>query len=229
MTERVSVVIYGAGGHGRVVAEIIEQGGVHRIVGFVDDDPTLQGHCVGDYPILGDRSALQRLRDRGVEGCILAIGSNSVRSALASLAKGLGLELITVIHPSAHISPGATIGEGSVVEACTVIKTGSSIGPLAIINSCVSIGHDVVLGEGVHISPGVSIGGWVEIGEGAHIGMGASVIPRVRIGKNVVVGANAAVIRDLPDNVVAVGVPARIIRNGPREAPGQVSPKGDEL
>jgi len=209
------VVIYGAGGHGRVVAEIIEQVGGYGIVGFVDDDPALQGHCVGDYPVLGDRRVLQSLRDRGVSRCIIAIGNNSVRRELASLAKGLGLGLITVIHPSAHISRGVTIGEGSVVEACTVVKTGSYIERLAIINSCVSIGHDVVLAEGVHISPGVSIAGWVEMGEGTHIGMGVSVIPKVRIGKNVVVGANAAVIRDLPDNVVAVGVPARIIRKGP--------------
>ena len=209
-----SVVIYGAGGHGRVVAEIIEQMGVYRIVGFVDDDPALQGCCVGDYPVLGGRRVLQGLRGRGVSKCIIAIGSNGVRRELASLAKGLGLGLITVIHPSAQISRGVTIDEGSVVGACTVVQTGSSIGCLAVINACVFIGHDVVLGEGVHISPGVNIAGWVEIGEGTHIGMSASVIPRVRIGKNVVVGANAAVIRDLPDNVVAVGVPACIIHNG---------------
>jgi len=222
MAGSLEVVIYGAGGHGRVVADIIEQIGGCSIVGLVDDDPALQGRCIGAYRVLGDRKVLRSLREGGVGRCIVAIGSNSVRGELAALAKGLGLELMTVIHPGAHISPGATIGEGSVVEACSVVKTGSSVGRLAIINSCVSIGHDTVLAEGVHISPGASIAGWVEIGEGTHIGMGASVIAGVKIGKNVVVGANAAVIRDLPDNVVAVGVPARIIS----ERPAQASPDG---
>jgi len=212
MVDNSRVVIYGAGGHGQVVAEIIELVGKYHILGFVDDDPTLQGQQVGGYPVLGDRSALQGLRDRGVSRCIVAIGNNEARGELASLVKSLGFDLITVVHPSAQVSPRAAIGEGSVVEACAVIKTGSSIGRLAIINSCASIGDYVVIGERVHISPGVSIATGVEIGEGTHIGMGASIIPKVKIGRNVVVGANAAVIRDLPDNVVAVGVPARIIK-----------------
>ena len=206
------VVICGAGSHGRVVADIIEEGGQYRIAGFVDDDLALQGSCVDGYPVLGGRGILQELRGTGIDKCIVGIGNNAARRELGSLVARLGWELVTVVHPSAQISQRVTIGEGSVVEACAVVKTGSSIGRLAIINSCVSIGHDVVLGEGVHISPGVNIAGWVEIGDGAHISMGVSVIPGVKIGKNVVVGANAAVIRDLPDNVVAVGVPTRIIR-----------------
>ena len=218
MAESLQVVIYGAGGHGRVVAEIIDQVGDWSIVGFVDDDPALEGSRIGAYPVLGDRRVLQSLRERGVDRCIIAIGSNSARRQLAALVNGLRFELITVIDPGAHISAGAVIGEGSVVEACSVVKTGSSVGRVAIINSCVSIGHDTILAEGVHVSPGASIAGWVEIGEGTHIGMGASVIARVKIGKNVAVGANAAVIRDLPDNVVAVGVPARIIKEGPAQA-----------
>lgn len=207
-----SVVIYGAGGHGQVVAEIIELSGEYHILGLVDDDPALQGHRVGGYPVLGGRSILSELRESGVDRCIIAIGDNRVRGELASLVKGLGFELITAVHPSAQVSPRAAIGEGGVVEACAVIKTGSSIGRLAIVNSCVSIGDYVTIGEKVHISPGVSIATGVEIGEGTYIGMGASIIPKVKIGRNVVVGANAAVIRDLPDNVVAVGVPARIIK-----------------
>jgi len=208
------VVIYGAGGHGRVVADIIEQVGRYRIVGFIDDDPALEGGDVDGYPVLGDRRALAGLHEQGVCKCIIAVGDNAARRELASFAERLGWELITVIHLSAQVSQRAAIGEGSVVEACAVIKAGASVGRLGIINSCVSVGHDVVLGKGVHISPGANIAGGVEIGDGTHIGMGASVIPGVRIGRHVIVGANAAVICDLPDGVVAVGVPARIVRSG---------------
>jgi len=215
MTEGSQVVIYGAGDHGRVVAEMIELLGGYCITGFVDDDVALQGQYVEGYPVLGDRTVLRELPGKGVGRCIIAIGNNAVRRELAPVVEGLGLGLITVIHPTAQISRRATVGQGTLVEACSVVKTGSAVGRLGIINSCVSIGHDVVLGEGVQISPGVSIGGWVEIGDGTLVGMGASVIPKVRIGNNVVIGANAAVIRDLPDNVVAVGVPARIIRARP--------------
>jgi sugar O-acyltransferase (sialic acid O-acetyltransferase NeuD family) len=210
---RFQVIICGAGGHGRVVADIIEDVGSYSIAGFIDDDPALQGHCVGGYPVLGGRGDLPRLRERGMVRCAMGIGDNATRRELASMITAMGWELITVIHPSAQISPRATIGGGSVIEACAVVKAGCLVGRLAIINSCASIGHDVILGEAIHISPGASIAGSVRIGDGTHIGMGASVIPGIKIGQNVVVGANAAVVRDLPDNVVAAGVPARTIRH----------------
>lgn len=215
MADRSQVVIYGAGDHGRVVAEIVEANGRCHIAGFLDDDPALHGLCIEGYRVLGGRSALREVRDRGVTRCIIAIGSNARRRELAPVVRSQGLDLTTVIHPSAQISPRAAIGAGTVVEACSVVKTGAVIGGLAIINSCVSVGHDVVVGEAVQISPGASVGGWVEIGDGTQVGLGASVIPKVKIGKNVIIGAGAAVIRDLPDNVVAVGVPARIIRTRP--------------
>jgi sugar O-acyltransferase (sialic acid O-acetyltransferase NeuD family) len=207
------IVICGAGGHGRVVAEIAEQIGECRVAGFVDDDPMLQGRCVQGYPVLGDRSILGTLRARGITKCVMGIGDNADRCRVAAIIEGMGWELVTVVHPSAQVSTSAAIGCGSVIEAGAVVKAGASVGRLAIINSCVSVGHDVVLGEGVQLSPGASIGGFVRIGDGSQIGMNASVIPGVQIGSNVVVGANAAVIRDLPSNVVAVGVPASIVRH----------------
>ena len=206
------LVIYGAGGHALVVAEIVEEALGCDIVGFVDDDPALQDQSVGGYPVLGNGSILRGLLARGIGQCIIAIGNNSIRRKLALSIGGLGFELPTVIHPSAQISNRSIIGEGSVVEACAVIKTGARIGRLAIINSCTSVGPDAILGEAVQISPKACIADGVKIGDGTQVGIGACVLPGVRIGADTIVGAGAAVMRDLPDGVVAVGVPARIVR-----------------
>jgi sugar O-acyltransferase (sialic acid O-acetyltransferase NeuD family) len=205
------VLIYGASGHGKVIADLIDKAGRFDIAGFLDDDPAINGHTFFGYPVLG---GLKTLNEEGYYAykLILAIGENLARKNLWEQIKPLGYELVSVMHPSAEIASDVCIKAGTVVMANTAINSGTKIGENAIINTGATIDHDCTIGDYVHISPGAHLAGHVHIGALAHIGIGASCIQDISIGKNVTIGAGAAVISDIPDNVTAVGVPARVIK-----------------
>lgn len=143
---------------------------------------------------------------------VAAIGDNQARRRLWEKLKKLGYELACAIHPSAQIAGDVSIGPGTVIMANTAINSGTEVGVNAIINTGATIDHDCVIEDYVHISPGAHLGGNVRTGELAHIGIGVSVIQGIKIGESAIIGAGAAVIDDIPDNVTAMGVPARVIR-----------------
>ena len=209
---RGKMIVYGAGGHAKVVLDILEQEGRYQIVGLVDDDPQREGGEFFGYRILGCGEALERLRITGVEGAIIAIGDNETRGRLAHQVEAIGLRLITAVHPAAQISRGVGIGAGSAVMAGAVISAGSVIGENTIVNTAATVDHDCHLGSCVHLSPGVHVAGGVQIGHHAHLGIGAVVLPGLSIGHHATIGAGSVVSRDLPPGVVAAGVPARVIR-----------------
>ena len=205
------VLIYGASGHGKVIIDIVEREGRYKIVGILDDDPAIQGRALCGYPILG---GVDLLNEGTYHDCklILAIGNNRARKRLWEKLRELGYELACAIHPSAQIARDVSIGPGTVIMANTAINSGSSVGGNAIINTGATIDHDCVIEDYVHISPGAHLAGNVKVGELTHIGIGVSVIQGVKIGKGVIIGTGAAVIDDIPDNVTAVGVPAKVIK-----------------
>ena len=205
------VVLYGAGGHGRVVADILAVGTGTEVVGFLDDDGAQRGQRVGLLTVLGGMETLQKLRATGVTGAIVTIGANAARVSKARAVEAAGFELCSAIHPKAVVAKDVVVGVGTVIMAGAVVNPGARIGRNAIVNTGATIDHDCRLDEGVHVSPGANLAGSVEIGAGAHLGIGCCVIPDIRIGAGCTIGAGAVVVRDIPDGETWAGNPARKI------------------
>jgi UDP-perosamine 4-acetyltransferase len=210
-------VLVGAGGHARVVLDAARASGAIEVIAVVDARADLKGAAFEGLEVVGDESAIGTLQQRGVTAALLGVGSvdvDDVRRRLFARISALGLELPVVRHPSAVVSPSATLGPASVVFANATINPGARIGANVIVNTAAIVDHDVRIGDHAHVSPGAHLAGGVSIGQGSHVGIGATVLQGVRIGAGVVVGAGAVVLRDVPDGDRVVGVPARSIRVG---------------
>lgn len=210
------VVVIGAGGHARVVAECIDRE-KYELVGFLDKDDEMFGREINGIPIIGNDSNPQHWLKSGVTGCIIGIGhvgKYQVRNKLYKLYKNAGFHMISAIHPQSIISETAVIKDGTVVMPGAIINANACIGENVIINSKVVVEHDVVIEDGVHVAPGSTISGGTNVGENTLIGAGSVVIQMINIGENAVIGAGTVVIRDVPANVLAVGNPVRIVRKG---------------
>lgn len=201
------VVIIGGGGHAKVVIESLRASG-HTVAAIVDADPTPRE--VLDVPVVGDDLKLPALKEQGLSQLFVAIGDNRLREKLGRKAQGLGFVLVNAIHPSAVISPSAKLGQGVAVMAGVAINADTDVGDLAIINTGAVVDHDGRLGVACHLGPAAALAGSVTVGDRAFLGVGARVIPGVTIGADTTVGAGGVVVRDLPDGVLAIGVPAKI-------------------
>lgn len=208
------LVIWGASGHARVVADIVRLDRQFQIIGFLDSvDPGRKGTDFCGAPVLGGEEQLECLHGDNVRHLVVGIGDCQVRLRLAATARRFGFELATVIHPQATVAQDVKIGQGTVVMAGSVVNPGSTIGDNVIVNTSSSVDHDCLIDEGVHIGPGAHLGGGVTIGRGTWVGIGAIIKDKIKIGKNAIIGAGAVVLRDIPDEVVAFGVPAKVIKN----------------
>ncbi|ATC32713.1 hexapeptide transferase [Caulobacter vibrioides] len=201
------VVIVGGGGHAKVVIESLRASG-RAVAAIIDADPTPRE--VLGVPVVGDDLALPTLRGQGLSALFVAIGDNRLRQKLGRKAREHGFSLVNAIHPSAVVSPSARLGEGIAVMAGVVINAESWIDDLAILNTGAVVDHDCRLGAACHLGPASALAGGVSVGERAFLGVGARAIPGVSIGADTIVGAGGVVVRDLPDAVLAIGVPAKI-------------------
>jgi len=207
-----AILIWGTGWHARVVADVVRCAGQYEIVGFIDDfagERAGQAFC--GAPILGGREALNRWTAPR-PALIVAVGDNRARLRLAAEAKAAGFGLAKGVHPAATIAEDARIAAGTVVMAGAVVNPGCRIGENVIINTGATVDHGCVVEDGAHVSAGVHLAGLVEVGEAAWIAIGATVIDRVRIGARTMIGAGSVVTKDVPADVVACGVPARVAR-----------------
>lgn len=197
------ILIIGAGGHAKVVADIVQLLRI-PLQGFLDDNPDLWDSQLTGLPVLGGTDAFSRYKP---DGLVHGIGENHIRR---SIAERLASELwVSIVHPSATVATSVQIGSGTVVAGGAVINPHVYIGTHCIINTAATVDHDCQIGNYVHVAPGVNLAGGVTVGDATLIGIGASVIPYRSIGANVVIGAGAVVVDDIPDGVTAVGVPAR--------------------
>ncbi|WP_119065830.1 acetyltransferase [Aggregatilinea lenta] len=207
------LVIWGAGGHALVVADIFRQRGDFTIAGFIDDvTPERRGSAFAGSVVLGGREQLDGLHAQGIHTLFLAFGDCAERLKLADFVRAQGFSLATAVHPSAVIAPSVPVGAGTAIMAGVVVNPAVRIGENAILNTRASVDHECVIEDGAHLSPGVCLGGRVSVGRGTWIGIGAVVKDKVRIGSGSIIGAGAVVLDDIPDGVVAYGVPAKLIR-----------------
>lgn len=203
------VILYGASGHAKVVADVVSAIAGLELVGFVDDNASKQHKTIGRFSVLGGEEVLGELLQKGVEGAIVTIGQNQVRLQKADVLERKGFKLVTAIHPNAILMTDVQIGLGTVIMAGVVVNAGARIGCHVIVNTGVTVDHDCALGDGCHLSPGVHLAGNVSIGKGSHVGIGACIIQNLRIGEWSTVGAGAVVVRDVASCKTVVGNPAR--------------------
>lgn len=198
------LAVFGASGHGKVVADIAECCG-WEVVFFDDGKP--QGFVNLAWPVLGNYQDLLAQLGR-FEAVVVAVGNNAIRLARSRSLCSAGAKLVTLVHPTACVSRYARVEAGSVIMPGAVINAAAQIGLACIVNTGASIDHDCRLADGVHISPGARLAGEVTVGEGGWIGIGASIRQQIRIGANAVVAAGAVVVKDVEGDATVAGVPA---------------------
>ena len=198
-----NLLVFGAGGHAKVVVDCIEVEGKHSIKAVLDDAQVSQ--FIGYYQV----DLRNKNSDYASFDAIVAIGNPLHREGLVQQLK---TNFIMTIHPSAVVSNHAELGVGCQVFATAVINAGAKIGNHCIVNTGAIVEHDCELEDYVHVAPNATLGGNVKVGAKTHIGIGASIKQNVVIGKSVIIGAGAVVLEDLPDNCTAVGVPAKPIK-----------------
>lgn len=195
------VIIFGSGGQARVVASILLANKKYQLVGFVDPFAKHPQEKIFGLPIRKDY--------KGTAGFIVGIGNNQTRAKRFKQLKKLGLKPIVAIHPTADIGRDVIIGDGTVVNMGAIIATQVIIGQNCIINSGAIVEHEDKIGNHVHIAPGVALAGRVVVKDYAFLGIRSVVKDYQTIGKKAVVGAGAVVVKDVPDNITVVGIPAR--------------------
>jgi len=205
------IFVLGSSGHTKVVIDVIEQEGRYRIAGVLDPHRSIGERFFG-IEVVGQESELPDLLTRFPDAEVLVtIGDNTVRKRVMDSVEALPVPVpfATVVHPSAQIGREVELGAGTVVMASTTINPGTHVGRGVIVNTGANVDHDC---DYVSIAPGATLGGNVKVGSRGVVSLGASVKHGISIGANTVVGAGAVVLKDVPDNLVAYGVPAATIR-----------------
>jgi len=208
------IVFWGASGHAKVLREAASALG-YQLTALFDNKAVEPPFA--DVPLFQGKEGFARWLGSKPSGAVFglaAIGGEwgADRMQLQQFMADHGIEIPTLVHPAAFVSNDATLGRGCQILAGAVITAAARLGQSCIVNTKASVDHECQLSDGVHIAPGATLAGCVHVGACAMIGAGAVVLPRIRIGANAIVGAGAVVTRDVPDNAVVIGNPARFHR-----------------
>ena len=204
--------IFGAGSQGRVVLDILRMDPSWSSIQFLDDSASKAGTTLSGVTVLGDLSVLAG-RDPSTYGVIVAMGYPYIRERIFAKMQQDRLNIINAIHPSVSIAPSAKIGTGNMICAGAVINTEAVVGNSTIINPTSVVEHDAVIGDFVTLAAGAQVGARVKIGKLSFLGISATVLPGITIGQGAIIGVCGCVLKDVPDNVFALGSPARVIEN----------------
>jgi sugar O-acyltransferase (sialic acid O-acetyltransferase NeuD family) len=209
------IIVVGSSGHARVIIDSLEREAKFRIAGIIDTFKPVGHKCLG-YEVLGDETRLPELmKELDIFGGVIAIGDNWIRHIVADRIRNTlpDFRFVTAIHPSAQIAYSARVAAGTVVMPGAIIAANAEIGEFCIVNTKASIDHDGVMGAFSSLAPAVTAGGEVNIKQFAAVLLGSNIIHSISIGAHSVVGAGSLVLKCIPDQVVAYGIPAHIIRH----------------
>ncbi|HWY26959.1 MAG TPA: acetyltransferase [Candidatus Angelobacter sp.] len=206
------VVVWGAGGHGKVMIDALLAMGTCEVVGVFDDDDAIADRDILGIPVLTSIGRIAELaRKYDFSGVAIAIGDNFARDRKFREIRAARLRIPNVIHPSAHVSRFIRLGEGVAILAGATINPGTTIEDNVCVNTAASVDHDNYLERSCHVYPNATLTGNVRVGSFAYVGSGAVVTPGVSIHRYSYVGAGAVVRKDVPEGVIVAGVPAKEI------------------
>ncbi|GHA85086.1 hexapeptide transferase [Algimonas arctica] len=203
-------IVLGTGGHARALIATANLIGRYELMGILDRTGPTPGETIMGLPVIGLWNDLWQLRGMGITSAYLALGNNATRREMFQRCEESGLKLPALVHPSAFVDPTAHIGDGALVCGGAFIGPEVEIGKGVIVNTGSSVDHESIIEDFVTVSPGVVIAGRVVIGQNAFLGIGACISDNVSIGSGARVGAGAIALKDIPENVLVVGVPACI-------------------
>jgi sugar O-acyltransferase (sialic acid O-acetyltransferase NeuD family) len=205
------LIIWGAGGHGKVVLDIARALAVFAEIAFVDDACPSSELSFCGCQLLPSSNGIESFKAGGYTSFIVAIGNNRVRERCFQDGLERGLEAATLIHPSAVVSRSAHLGAGTVVMPRVVVNANTVIGNNCILNTGAIVEHDCHIGDHVHLAPGVTLGGNVTVQTHALLGIGTIVLPGGTIGESAIIGAGSVVLVSAPPRTTSVGVPAKVL------------------
>jgi UDP-perosamine 4-acetyltransferase len=204
-----SIVVWGGGGHGHAVIDILRSIGGWDIAGIIDNLNPIGTRIMG-LPVLGDADMLPVFRSQGVDNLVVAIGDGSARAQRLAQARALGFQTPSIIHPACILYPSAHIGSACVLCAGAIVGAQSRIGDGVILNTRSVVDHDCAIGECCHLAPGAVLCGFVSVGRETWVGAGAIVRDHLAVGKNVMIGAGSVVLKSVSDGQTVYGNPARL-------------------
>lgn len=206
------IVVFGAGGHAKVVAQTLRRLRSFEVLGFIDEvDPVRTGEPFGGARILGGREVLGTLIERGVKSMAIAFGANEARLQRSIEMTALGFAFPTLVDPEAVVADDVPIGAGTYIAAGAVVQPGATLGSQVIVNTGAIVEHDCRIGDGVHLCPRSCLAGHVKVGRCSWIGAGALVRDRIEVGERSFIGIGGLVLADVPSGILAHGHPARQI------------------
>jgi sugar O-acyltransferase (sialic acid O-acetyltransferase NeuD family) len=210
-----NIAVVGSSGHAKVVVDIIEKQGIYAIAGFIDMNRSV-GEKTLNYDVLGKEEDLPKLiSSHHLHGIIIAIGDNFIRSQVVNKIKHMCPDIcfVTAVHPLSCIAKTASLGQGTVAMAGSIVNPSCKVGEFCILNTNSALDHDSKMDDFSSLAPNVTTGGNCEIGHASAVGIGATLIHGITVGEHSIVGAGSTVLKDVEPYCISFGTPAITIRS----------------